>query len=414
MIEIQDKHKCCGCEACVQICPKHCISFIEDEEGFRYPHIDRTTCIDCGLCEKACPVLQQAEQKEPLKVYAAKNTNEEEQLKSSSGGIFILLAKEVIHQGGVVFGVKFNEKWEVVHEYAETEEDIQKFMGSKYVQSRIGNTYAQAKEFLKQGRKVLYTGTSCQIAGLKKFLRKDYDNLLTVDVICHGVPSPKVWRRYIDELKGNARKGKNSVSSPFIQSVSEGDVSNVQIESISFRDKRTGWKKFSFAFTLAEASADGKKNSVSLSHIFNEDPYMQLFLRNLILRPSCYQCPAKAGKSQSDLTIADFWGIERFHPDFDDERGVGLMMVNSHKGQQVLLSLPLYLQNVSYEDAIIGNPVYLKSVSRHPKRKKCFQLLNSSNLKLYQVLEILDKEPLLKNIRHRIKRLLRIMISNVR
>ena len=407
MIEILDKHKCCGCEACVQACPKHCISFIEDEEGFRYPHIDKATCIDCGICEKVCPVINQAESHIPPKVYGAKNTNEEELLKSSSGGIFILLAKETLRQGGVVFGAKFNENWEVVHDYAETKEDIQSFMGSKYAQSRIGNTYAQAKEFLKQGRKVLYTGTSCQIAGLKKFLRKDYENLLTVDVICHGVPSPKVWRKYIDEIKENARKDKKSVSSPLIHSISEGDASNVQIESISFRDKRIGWKKFSFAITFAETSVDGKKNSVSLSHIFNEDPYMQLFLRNLILRPSCYQCPAKNGKSQSDLTIADFWGIERCYPDFDEERGVGLMMVNSEKGKQAMQTLSLKLLEVSFEDAIASNPSYITSVAEPQKRKQCFKYLNLSNKPFERIVELLFMPSLEIRVKQRILRILR-------
>ena len=407
MIEIQDKHKCCGCEACVQACPEHCISFNEDTEGFRYPSVNKSACIDCGLCEKVCPVLQQAEQKEPLKVYAAQNTNEEELMASSSGGLFILLAKETLREGGIVFGAKFNEKWEVVHDYAETEEEVRAFMGSKYVQSRIGNTYAQAKKFLKQGRKVLYTGTSCQIAGLKNFLRKDYDNLLTIDVICHGVPSPMVWRRYLEELKRNARKGKNSVSSPLIHSISEGDASNVHIESISFRDKRTGWKKHSFALTLAEASADGKKNTVSLSHIFNEDPYMQLFLRNLILRPSCYQCPAKAGKSQSDLTIADFWGIERCHPDFDDERGVGLMMVNSEKGKQAIQSLPLKLLEVSFEDAIASNPVYKDSVTEPQKRKQCFKDLYLTKKTLSKIVEKIFMPSLEIRIKQKILRILR-------
>lgn len=402
MIEIQDKHKCCGCEACVQICPKQCISFIEDEEGFHYPHIDKTICIDCGLCDNVCPVINQSESHIPPKVYAAKNTNEEELQKSSSGGIFILLANEMLRQDGVVFGVKFNEKWEVVHDYAETEEEVQAFMGSKYVQSRIGNTYAQAKEFLKQGRKVLYTGTSCQIAGLKNFLRKDYENLLTVDVICHGVPSPKAWRKYIDEIKENARKGKNSVSSPLIHSISKADASNVQIESISFRDKRTSWKKFSFALTLAKTSADGKKNTVSLSHIFNEDPYMQLFLRNLILRPSCYQCPAKNGKSQSDLTIADFWGIEKCYPNFDDERGVGLMMVNNEKGNQVIQSLPLKLLEVTFEDAIASNPSYISSVAEPQKRKQCFKYLNFSNKTLSKIVEIIFRPSLLIRIKQKL------------
>ena len=384
MIEIQDKHKCCGCEACVQACPKHCISFEEDSEGFRYPFVDNSTCIECGLCEKVCPILHQAESLKPIKVYAAQNINEEELLASSSGGLFILLAKKTLQDGGIVFGAKFDKDWNVIHSKAETQEDVKSFMGSKYVQSRIGNTYAQAKKLLKQGRKVLFTGTSCQIAGLKNFLQKDYENLLTVDVICHGVPSPMVWRRYLEELKRNA-----------------------QIEGISFRDKRSGWKKYSFTLTLAEASADGKKNTVSLSHIASEDPYMQLFLRNLILRPSCYQCPAKNGKSQSDLTIADFWGIERCHPNFDDERGVGLMMVNSKKGKQAIQSLPLNLLDVTFEDAIASNPVYKRSVIEPQKRRKCFRILNKSHKALDKDAEIIFMPPFEIRIKQRILRILR-------
>ena len=170
MIEILDKHNCCGCEACVQICPKQCISFNEDAEGFRYPMVDKRICIDCGLCEKVCPILNKTEERKPLKVYAAKNRDEEELLASSSGGLFILFAKEILCQGGVVFGAKFDENWNVVHAYAETEKDLKAFMGSKYVQSRIGNTYREAKDFLEAGRQVLFSGTSCQAAGLKRFL----------------------------------------------------------------------------------------------------------------------------------------------------------------------------------------------------------------------------------------------------
>ena len=214
MIEIRDKHACCGCEACVQICPKQCISFEEDAEGFRYPSIDRTICIDCGLCEKVCPVLNQSVPMMPLVVYAAQNKNKEELLHSSSGGIFILLAKEILKKNGVVFGAKFDDKWNVVHAFAESEETVKAFMGSKYVQSRIGNTYSEAKKFLDSGRQVLFSGTPCQIVGLKRYLRKDYDNLLTVDIICHGVPSPKAWHRYLDEIKGYANKGKISILHP--------------------------------------------------------------------------------------------------------------------------------------------------------------------------------------------------------
>lgn len=399
MININDKHHCCGCEACVQSCPKQCISFKEDVEGFLYPQVDKSICIDCGLCEKVCPVLNQAESSSTISVYAAKNTKEEDLVKSSSGGVFILLANYVLSQGGVVFGAKFDKDWNVIHSYAETEEEAHAFMGSKYVQSRIGNTFHQARVFLKQGRKVLFSGTPCQIAGFKRFLRKDYDNLLTVDVICHGVPSPKVWNRYIDEIIYNACKEEITISDH--QAIDKS--ADVQIENISFRDKRISWKEFCFSITLAKPSVDDKKNTVSQSHIFREDPYMKLFLRNLILRPSCYQCPSKTGKSQSDFTIADFWGIERSHPDFDDERGVGLMMVNSEKGLQATSSLQLKTQKVSFTDAISGNPMYTNSVAEPLKRKQCFCLLNYSDKSMEKIVNILYRPPFTIRAKQRIK-----------
>lgn len=214
MISIQDKDKCCGCAACVQVCPKQCFSFEEDKEGFRYPVADRIKCIDCGLCEKVCPVINQYEATNPIKVYAAINKDEVIRMQSSSGGIFTLLAEKVIREGGVVFGAAFDENWEVQHTYVETIKDLAKLRTSKYVQSRMEDNYQRAKAFLKQGRKVMFTGTSCQIAGLKHFLRKDYDNLLAVDVICHGVPSPMVWRDYLLEIQKaplGASAGKNTV-----------------------------------------------------------------------------------------------------------------------------------------------------------------------------------------------------------
>lgn len=192
MIEIKDKKDCCGCSACVQKCPKQCISLKEDNEGFLYPEVDKSMCINCGLCEKVCPVLHQGESRKPLKVYAAKNQDEEIRRQSSSGGIFTLLAEKTIQDGGVVFGARFDEHWEVKHDYTETIEGLAAFRGSKYVQSRMEDNYRKAEMFLKQGRKVLFSGTPCQVAGLKRFLRKYYGNLLTIDMVCHGVPSPLV------------------------------------------------------------------------------------------------------------------------------------------------------------------------------------------------------------------------------
>lgn len=351
----------------MQACPKRCISFKQDSEGFQYPKVDETLCIQCGLCENICPVLNDGTVRVPLSSYAAINDNEEERLKSSSGGIFILLAKKIISEGGVVFGAKFNEQWNVVHAYSEKEAGLSAFMGSKYVQSRIGTTYTQAREFLNAGRKVLFSGSPCQIAGLRNFLRKDYDNLLTVDVICHGVPSPMVWQEYLSEIKENARKCENTVSLSPNRSISESDTllgsKEVEIEGITFRDKRLGWKKFSFALTLAEATADGKKNSVSLSHIHNKDPYFLGFNNyNLYLRPSCYQCPVRDLRSGSDLTLADFWGIETLIPELDDDKGVSVIMVNTEKGQQLIKQLGLRIYNVKYRDIETRNTsVHLSS-----------------------------------------------------
>ena len=199
MFQLTDKQDCCGCHACASVCARHSITMQEDNEGFLYPVVDASTCIDCGLCEKVCPVINQDEPRKPLKVYAAKNRNEEIRRQSSSGGIFTPLAESVIREGGVAFGAKFDKDWNVVHAWTDTIEGIADFRGSKYVQSIIGDTYREAREFLKQGRKVLFSGTPCQIAGLRKFLRKEYENLLTVDVVCHGVPSPLVWREYLKE-----------------------------------------------------------------------------------------------------------------------------------------------------------------------------------------------------------------------
>ena len=180
MIDKKEKNNCCGCGACVQICPKQCISMAADNEGFLYPQVNSAICIDCGLCEKVCPVINQSAPREPLVVYAAKNNNEDIRLKSSSGGIFTLLAEKVIEEGGVVFGAKFDADWNVIHDYTETIEGLAAFRGSKYVQSIIDDNFKTAKQFLNNGRKVLFSGTPCQIAGLKKYLRKEYDNLLVV------------------------------------------------------------------------------------------------------------------------------------------------------------------------------------------------------------------------------------------
>lgn len=324
MINISDKHNCCGCSACVQACPKQCISFEEDEKGFRYPQVDSAACVDCGLCEKVCPVLHVGAPRKPLKVYAAINPNEEIRLKSSSGGVFTLLAESVINEGGVVFGARFNEQWEVIHDFTETKDGLEPFRGSKYVQSIIDDCYKHAKQFLLAGRKVLFSGTPCQIAGLKTFLGKEYENLLTVDVVCHGVPSPMVWREYLAEI---AKDKEHNIS------------------YVSFREKSNGWKNYSIVVK------DRIQNDL-VNESFKKNLYMQLFLKNLSLRPSCYACKCKSGSCGSDMTIADFWGIQ--DPNMDDDKGTSLFLLYTNCGEKEIASC--LKAETEYESAVKLNP----------------------------------------------------------
>lgn len=339
MIKIKEKSNCCGCQVCGDICPKQAITFKIDEEGFWYPEMDMQKCINCGLCEKICPCLNEKEQHDPIEVYAAVNTDEEIRMNSSSGGIFWRLVENTFGEGGIVFGASFDKEWQVCHSSAETIEEAKKFKGSKYVQSLVTGCYKQVLEDLKKGRKVLFSGTACQIAALKGYLRKDYDNLLTVDVVCHGVPSPGIWKEYIRSLN-----------------------SSKTISSINFRDKRNGWRNYDFIVLFSDGT------ELRESHYKNI--YMQGFLHDLYLRPSCHCCMFKAGKCGSDLTLGDFWGIEKVVPELDDNRGVSIVLINTHKGRTVTNTLPISYERVDPVTAIKGNPCILTATPEKKWRKK--------------------------------------------
>lgn len=373
MIKIEDKTKCCGCNACASRCPKQCITLQEDAEGFRYPVIDMALCIDCGVCERVCPVIHPGEERTPLQAFAAVNPNETIRMQSSSGGVFTILAEQIIAEGGVVFGAAFDDNWEVHHTYTETKEGLEVFRGSKYLQSRIETAYQDAERFLKNGRKVLFSGTPCQVAGLKRYLRKGYDNLLAVDFICHGVPSPKVWRKYLEEnfSAQRADAGKNSVLSSSINKVPV-------ITGIAFRDKTlTGWKKYSFV-VRGKSASKADKNTVLLSDICSDNIYLLAFLNDLSLRPSCYACPSKKGLSGSDLTLADFWGIEHLLPHLDDDKGVSLLLVNSEKGVQIANNLIPTVYQVDFNMILPYNSAWADSVCPHRKRLFFFKRLDKN------------------------------------
>ena len=347
MITITDKSQCCGCSACAQRCPKQCISMQMDNEGFLYPQVDSRKCIDCHLCEKVCPVINQYDARTPLNVYAAKNSDDEVRHQSSSGGIFTLLAEQTIKDGGVVFGACWDKEWNVKHDYVDNISDLQKFRSSKYLQSVIGDSYLKTEQFLKTGRKVMFTGTPCQVAGLKHFLRKEYDNLLAVEVICHSVPSPGVWQQYLTTRLNTLRWEKSD------------------IRNISFRDKKTGWKTYSFVIE--------KKDGNILTELSSKNAFMRGFLADLYTRPSCHACPAKQLRSGSDITLGDFWGIESLMPEIDDDKGVSAIIVNSDKGKQVLHNINVELHEVQYDELTKRNPALVKSFPKTPKRTEFFK-----------------------------------------
>lgn len=379
MIDIRNKKDCSGCKACMQICPRHCISFKEDREGFVYPIINHLQCIDCHLCEKVCPFHSVGQASAPVKVYAAYNRNIEDRAKSSSGGMFILMAKNVIENGGVVFGAVFDESWMVKHTYSETIEGVYAMLQSKYAQSDIGNSFIEVKKFLTEGRQVLFCGTPCQVAGLNHFLRKDYPNLITVDFLCHGVPSPGVWRKYVEKeiipLAPCARAGKNSVLNLSINAVSV-------ITDIEFRDKSyRGWKKYSFVVRQKSASK-ADKNTVLLSDSHYDNPYMRGFLSDVFLRPSCYDCKCKNGRSGSDITIGDFWCADKVDKNIDDDKGLSLILINN--SDKVLLDeSKCYYKEFLYESIRHLNGGFVEKHKKKLIRRLSFyflyRFLNMSN-----------------------------------
>lgn len=355
MIEITDKKKCCGCSACVQICPHSCISMSEDEEGFNYPIVDNDVCVDCHLCEKVCPVINRYEPKvQPLNCFLAKTKNESVRNNSSSGGIFTELATHIIQKGGVVFGVKFTDEWQVEYGFTESIEGLSAFRGSKYVQASVNSAYIQVKDYLKQDKLVLFTGTPCFVSGLNHYLRKNYKNLLTMDIVCHSIPSPKIWKQYLCEL--------------------EVDYES-KIQGVTFRNKSNGWTNYSIRVDFN----DNKR----LVETHDDNIYMKGFLQDLFTRPSCSECPARNYTSGSDITIADAWQIDKYHPEKNDEKGISHILVNTEKGKRIIdeIKRVIDIDAIDYSE-VEPFAVHLpltKSSKPHPYRKVFFEALSEAS-----------------------------------
>jgi len=315
-VEICPKEKCTGCGACYQKCPFNAITMKEDEEGFLVPIIDEKKCKKCNLCQKTCPNNKKIEKKESQKAYYFINNNSQKLKNSTSGGIFIELAESIIENNGIVFGCEINKNNEVIHSYTKNKEDLKKYQGSKYVQSNILETYKKAEEFLKQNKQVLYTGTPCQIMGLKSYLGKEYDNLITLDVVCHGVPSQLIFKKYIIKLE-------KKYSS--------------QITNIKFRTKL---KKGSF-YTLAFNLKNKKNKQIIIPHP-NLSSYYYGFLKNYTLRNSCYDCQYSNINRISDITLGDFWGAKKIHPNVESQNGISLILMNTEKGENFIKNIKIY------------------------------------------------------------------------
>ena len=375
MINIIEKKQCNGCYACTNICPQNCIAMEYDEEGFLYPKVSLDKCINCGLCEKICPIINKLSIRNNNSVaFACKTKDEQIREMSSSGGIFSVIANYVIDNGGVVFGASFNDDFAVVHKYVEDKSALTDLFGSKYVQSKIGDSYRKAQDFLDAGRWVLFTGTPCQIGGLLSFLKKSYNNLLTQDIICHGVPSPVVWEKYLT-FKMQQKQSK--------------------IEKITFRSKRNGWKRYSLQFVFENGEIDCK--------IQGKDPYMKAFFKSVSLRPSCFDCSFKTQARNSDFTLADLWGIETIAPTMDDNKGTSLVVLHSAKALQLFEKLKEYIfvENIDLVLAINSNPCMIRSVKKPKNRIKFLKRVNANNFD--KVVSKYCKDSLITKIKRKLK-----------
>lgn len=345
-MKITEQDKCVGCSACAQICPKTAIVMAPDEEGFLHPQINETICVECGLCKKACPAESPTLLPDTRSAYALKHKEEAVRDQCTSGGAFIALSDEVLSRGGVVYGVVYDETFRAVHARATDAKSRDKMCGSKYVQSDTCDTFCQVFRDLKEGKQVLYSGTSCQIDGLLHYLRckgADTENLITIGLICHGAPSPKLWQDHLDNIRNKRKK---------------------EIAGYANRSKVRGWHEHNEHITYSDGSQE-YYSKLSQNH-------KDLFYGHYIVRPSCSSCPYAPDPAAADITIADFWGCEDLMPQIDDNRGVSLVIVNSEKGQALLYACrEITLWDVDREKALEHN--HYKPCKPNPQRQLFWQ-----------------------------------------
>ena len=346
MLNIEDKSKCCGCHACVNICPTDCIKMDRDKDGFLYPKIDEEICINCGLCEKACPEINIIKEV-PFKQdgYLVQIKDDEIRMQSTAGGAFTAIARNIIHKGGVVYGVTMDEDFIVKHIGVKTERDLYKFRNSKYVQSKVGDeTFKEIKTYLKNDKVVCFSGTPCQIEGLKCFLQKDYKNLITVDVVCRAVPSPKVFEKYL-EFQNNKIGEK--------------------IATVRFRDKYYGYK-------YSTMNLNGTRSNWNYHKGIESDEWLRTFFSSICNRPSCYSCSFKKRYRVSDFTIWDCFDVYKFSKNMDDDKGTTKVLIHTDKGRNLFEEIKenINFLNVEPEKLVEGVKEMFESKKMHPRRQE--------------------------------------------
>lgn len=344
---------CVGCGACANICPENCLNMIADKDGFLHPKIDKNICINCQACEKVCPVINnKPKENKAVQPYAVYSKNDNVRSSSSSGGLFYTIAKHIINHGGIVYGAAFDENLYLNHKGVESIEDLYMLQGSKYVQCDTKFCFREIKTHLDTQRPVLFCGTPCQVEGLLCYLKKPYENLFTLDFICHGVPSPKAWQEYI-------KHQEKTFSS--------------KVRSAAFRDKSKGWSYFSSKLEFV--------NQKEYSNIHYNDVFMKAFLQNVSLRKTCYNCKFKTVNRNSDITMGDLWGIKNILPDITDDKGVSVVFIQSEKGTRLFeqVNKELWIQEISFDSAIASNSAMTKSVYEHNFRGYFFKNLGKQN-----------------------------------
>ena len=385
MIRITDKAKCCGCTACVTSCPVQCIVMRRDKEGFDYPVANPDLCVNCGKCETVCPVINPNPAKEPEVIYAS--YSETHRSGSSSGGIFPLIAEKVIAEGGIVFGAALNEDLTVGHASAESLEELQALRGTKYAQSDLYSVFEEVKTCLEEGRKVLFSGTPCQVAGLNNYLGNCQGDLLTIDLACHGVPSPGLWEKYVRALE---------------------EKYNGKLKKVNFRDKSRSWRKYEFGF---EIFSHAKNSTRYISVPFIKDPYMALFIQGMSLRPSCYECPAKEGRSHSDFTLADFWAVVDLMPQKNDDKGISLVLANTPKAANLMAATGLELTPVLKSDIGVKNGGFKSIIPLPERREEFFKGVESASELQSYMYGYIRRRSFLENFYRRLLKLKRRFIK---